>query len=226
MRNTILASLTMLPFVALVGCKFGTADEGAYCEDTATVLAMDEVSELGFSGNDVLDNLEGEHSAVMRWLESNADTALTMDVLYDGGEVRFIESVAVYPDNNGIGNTMEAAIDCQDRLEVDVAVTFATEDGAFDEDWDVALRSTAADAADFTLADRDPADFTGTYDFVAFDPAEWDDVNTSIHAAVDTGGLRGTVDEMAEVVEDDSGPDGTAMAALETVAQWPVEDLQ
>lgn len=225
MKNTILASLTMLPFVALVGCKFGTADEGAYCEDTATVLAMDEVSELGFSGNDVLDNLEGERSTVMRYLESGTDTGLTMDVRYDGGEVRFVESVAVYPDHDGIGNTMEAAIDCQDRLEIDVAVTFASGDGVFDEDWDVALRSTDPSAGDFDLADLDPTDFSGTYDFIAFDPAEWDDVWTSVHAGIDAGGLRGTVDEMGEKVEDD-GPDGTAMAAMTTVAQWPVEDLQ
>lgn len=224
MRTTILASLMLLPAVALVGCPQPANDEGAYCKDTATVLTMDEVSELGFSGADVLDNVEGLHDSTLTWTLDGDTTELIMDVLYDGGEARFIVSEAVYPDDGGMENDME--IICDDRVEIDVAVTLSTDDLVLDESWTVALRALDATAASFLLYDLDPTDFTGTYDFMAFDPAEWDEVVTSISAGVNADGAFGTMDETASKVEDIDGPDSAATASLKNIAEWPLAGTQ
>jgi hypothetical protein len=47
---------------------------------------------------------------------------------------------------------------------------------------------------------------------MGFDPAEYDEVHTSVWAAFDTGGPRGSVSEMAELTEEGRWPRDSAIA--------------
>jgi hypothetical protein len=221
-----LALSTFAVVIALCGCpeEDPNLDEGAsaYCEETATVVALDELTDLGFTAQEVIDALVFTHETDLDFTDGGS-AALTIDLLFDGGEVRYVDSVAVYPE--GDEEMAAGAILCEAYVEIDVTVDFVTDDGVFDESWELPLQATAADAASFGLSDLTPDDFTGTYDFMAFDPAEHDGVTTSVWAAFDMGGPRGEISEMATSESQDEGGEGVASAENQTVASWDGEDL-
>jgi hypothetical protein len=210
-----LSCAALAPLIA--GCPHLDESAGAHCEETATVVALDEQTVLGFSAQQVLDNLGGTRTATLEYAEDAGSASLVIELLHSGGEARYVESVAVYPEN---GNEMDlAAPECSSRLDIDITATFVTDDGVFDESWELPLAASAADAASFRLSDLQPDDFAGSYDFMGFDPADYDEVHTSVWAAFDTGGPRGSVSEMAELTEE-GGPDSAAMAENLEVATW------
>jgi hypothetical protein len=222
MRRFAIISFSLVALAPLVaGCPHLDEASGAYCEETTTVVTLDEQTVLGFSAQQVLDNLGGIQTAILEYDEGGGTTGLAIELLHDGGEARYVESVAVYPDN---GNEMDlSAILCEARVDIDITATFVTDDGVFAESWELPLAATAEDAASFSLSDLQPADFQGSYDFMGFDPAEYDEVHTSVWAAFDMGGPRGSVNEMAELTED-GGPDSAAMAENREVATWDGEE--
>ncbi|MDP7112667.1 MAG: hypothetical protein QGH45_11925 [Myxococcota bacterium] len=218
MRRFAIIPLSLAAISPLVaGCPHLDEASGAYCEETATVVSLDEETVLGFSPQQVLETLGGTHSVTLEYGEDGDSAGLTIELLHDGGEARYVESVAVYPDS---GQEMDtAAVQCESRVDIDITTTFATDDGVFAESWELPLAATAGDAASFSLSDLQPADFQGSYDFMAFDPAEYDEVHTSVWAAFDMGGPRGYVSETAELTED-GGPDSAAMAENREIATW------
>ncbi len=229
MFQTIRPLMTLSTFaivIALSGCpeEDPNLDEGAsaYCEETRTAVALDEQTALGFSAQEVIDALVFAHETDLDYADGTI-AALTLDLIHDGGEARYVDSVAVYPEGD---EEMDlGAILCEAYVEIDVTVDFVTDDGVFDESWELPLQATAADAASFGLSDLTPDDFTGSYDFLAFDPADFDEVTTSVWAAFDMGGPRGEISEMATSESQDEGGEGVASAENQSVATWDGEDL-
>ena len=103
------------------------------CETTETVLAADEISVLGFSGNDVLALAQGSHGAVFSYPDDTT-TDVTVDVVYDAGEVRFMDAE---PKDDGSG--AEPAIGCTDWVEVDGAFADTNASG------DIMLQTSGSD---------------------------------------------------------------------------------
>ena len=220
---TILTTLAAL--VAFTGCDEDAPnlDEtaGAFCEETPTVTALDEVTALGFSAQEVIDALVFPYLTDLEYADGSL-AALTIYLVYDAGEVRYVDSVAVYPE--GEDQAELGAILCDPYIEIDITAAIATDDGVFDESWELPLRATAADAASFSLNDLTPDDFTGDYDFMAFDPNDHDEVTTSIYAAFDMGGPRGEITETATSESQGDGNEGVASAENQAVAFWDGED--
>ncbi len=207
----------IIPLLAVTACDFGDEQPaGGGCEDTYTVLALDEASVLGFSGQDLLDSVEGEYLDTLHWADGTSEN-LSITLTHVGGEVRFVDSEPRETE----GTTDLAMPYCEDRLEVSVEAAIATNGGSFDEVLTVILNSDDPTSARFDSGDLHPDDLVGSYDFVSFDPSEWDTVDFDITAGFDFNGTEGMINERATVSDDD--PDGTSQAAMSNVAAWPYQ---
>lgn len=137
----------LTPVLVLVLASACQRDEHAYCADQVTELSsLDEQTPLMVVGRDVLAPAEGLHVATMQYAQPGQGTFVDVDppastteveveVAYEAGGVRYVESEAVYPERGG---TL-AALVCFDRVEVDAEMTVRTADGLLDERWPVTL---------------------------------------------------------------------------------------
>lgn len=134
-----------------------------YCAETVIEVDIDHITELGFSGGDLLNLANVERSLDWSWEYKEGTTTLTLFAQSAAQTARFIDSVAVYPDG-----AIEIGIICPDRVEVDAWVTFVTEDGAFDERFYVQLYDTdgtdcRTETGDLCLTPGHEAKFATTF---------------------------------------------------------------
>jgi len=197
--------------------------EGPTCEDTATVIALDDETSLGFSASALVALAVTPSPFATDFVYARGgSTALTLGV-QNPAEARFIDSVAVYPED---GVFPAIAIECHDRLEVDANATFVTADGAFNEVFAVVLRSEAVDAVTMNV-ELDPFALQGSYDvnldvddLDSIDPAEIESIAMDLEATFDVDGSDGAVHAIVVGKEICSGNECTAFAANIEVGTW------
>lgn len=203
----------------VVGCTRedpGTLD-GPSCDEQPTELTRNEISDLGFSADDVLALAEGTHDTSLLWDRDGSTTPLALSVT-DALGYRFITSEAVYPD--GGGEQPAIGIVCEDRLEIDVEITFTTGDGAFDEAWTSTLWAGDANAL-AASHELDPDALTGTYDVsIDIGATDYDERSLWIEARFDAQGASGWIRGQISGEEDCTGNTCTAWAELFDVASW------
>jgi hypothetical protein len=214
MHRTLPALLLVLAACPGSGRDDSASEAGFSCEATPSVLAIDEVSALGFSGAEVLALAQGTHESVLE----NADgtsSPLTVSVIYDKGEVRFMDSEPV-DDGSGI----EFAIGCTDWVEVDVSVSFSTADGAFAETWLLPVTAMDSSTASFS-EDGTPDSFSGSIDFSAMlgEPGSYDDASVFVEGAFDAVGPSGEID-LQTTGHEGEGDDGVSWANIDIFATW------
>lgn len=152
----------MLAATALAGCHGPVArslDKGPSCEDTTTVIAATDVPALGFSAADALSQLAGPFASPFDWTGSETDTELTVEVRWEDGEVRYLDSEL---DGDAEGMDPDEAT-CTDRIEIDAWLAFVTADGVFNEALKTSLFVSAVDSATFTY-DFSSSPVVGTFD--------------------------------------------------------------
>ena len=207
----------------VVGCPRAEGNDLPFCEETAAVIGLDDATSLGFTARALLD-LAVTPSPFQDILTDHrgGQTPLTV-TLHDVSEARFVDSETVSPKD---GLTPTIAIACQDRLEVEARATLVTDDGAFNEDVDVVLRSSSADAVALA-ASLDPLALQGSYDVSvdldelgAIDPADIESITLAVEAAFDVDGSLGTLHALVTGRETCSGDDCTAFAATVDVGSW------
>lgn len=211
-----------LVLAVLVGCDGSGKDleNGPHCEDTPTVVALDEVTELGVAAQALVDLAQGTHEETFTWARDDSTTPLALTVTWDGGEARFVDSEPVYPE----GESPAIGIVCDDRVEVDVDVTFATDDGAFDEAWGLALEGLSADLATFHQ-ELDPDDLGGTYDMDVDITEPYEERGLWSSGSFDAAGARGEV--MGQISGSGDCEDGdtcTAWAGEVPIGTWGVQE--
>lgn len=230
MRKTLkfvtIASLLSSPFF-VVSCFTDSNDhlaEGGGCDETSSVLALDEVSTLGFSANDLIQLAAGTHQETLLY-QDGTTTGLTLTLEYLDGEVRFVDSEPAESESGQEADLI--APYCEDRLEVAVRVTFATDDGAFNEQWQDVLSATTVDSATVN-ATFSPTGLTGSYVLeVPADSQDYDEAKLFIDATFTAGATQGTVDaQVSGSNEDTADGDGDAWAALIPIATWPASAEQ
>ncbi len=158
----------------------GEVDGNTPCIDTPTVLAGDEASALGFSGDELLAGKLGEKTAMLLFASEpttlNDDIKglslpLTFTLRHEGGEIRFIDS-EVNPDYDDSGNESGFPGECTDRIEVDVLIDFVTDGGEFDEHREAVLTATTVERADVQVKLLPPG-LMGSFDpATIYNPAE------------------------------------------------------
>ena len=217
MTRSLLSTASLL---LLAGCFDENLEASApYCEDVATVITLEEATALGFSGADVLALAEGTFDETLTWTADGSTTPVQVVVSYAEGEVRFVDSEVVTPEGED-GEILDIYVECPDRIEVDVTVAVATEDGGFDEAWDVALSSTDGLTAGGSVS---PADFTGTYEYTAMDPSEYDELSYRVTVGFDGNGTSGEAFADAQGCDTDcEGDECTCWDMQDPIASWPL----
>ncbi len=194
---------------------------GSSCIDTPMEVSLDEELPGGFTAQQVLDFAEGELTSELFWYddgivdESHRGYATGVTVSVAGtGTARWIDSE---PDPDADNGGIEPAFEelCEDRLVVDVAVIFATDDGEFAESESTALSSSDGSAASFRF-DVDAGALVGDLDGAATFP-DWvlRSVSFTGHYS-EQAAAWGEV--WAEVESEDQGPDGVVGFGI--VASW------
>ena len=221
MKTALRASLGILTLAAaaapLAGC--GRDDEVWFpsCEETRAALTLDEATSLGFSAGEVLAGIPAAYDESLVWTDGSASTPLSLKVSYDGGALSYVHSVAEEPPED-VGAIADIAVICEDRLDLEVGVHLATEDGILDEAWTVTLAALQVDQATFQH-DLDPATAGGTYDYRSFDPDDYDEVSAYVRVTLKGAESEGELVELASLVEGE-GEDGTASQEAALVGQW------
>lgn len=206
MKRGLFASM-----LVMAGCDILTPAEAPYCENTATVVGLDEATALGFSAQQLLDLALGQHDEVFTYADGT-ESGLSLEVSHAGGEARFVTSEAVYPKS---GSTIDIGIECFDRVEVDVSISLATDDGALAESWDGALTSSSGEIVDFSQ-ELDPDALSGSLDFDAFtSEPEYDDQSMWTYGSFTEAGALGEVNGQVSGEDRDS-----AWAALVEIGAW------
>lgn len=209
--------LTVLPLALLAACPAEQVEDGMpYCEETRTAIALDEATAIGIPANDVLAGIPAEETRVFRYKDGGT-TDLTIHFASDA-QAYFVDSVEVYPETDG--PMPDIAVICDDRIEFDGTLAFATADGAFAESLAVTLAATAENVSIHKELDLDA--LAGTFDIVPFVTGEdWDEVKAWIDVSFVAGQGQGKVEGQASGEDAcENGDACTAWAELVEVGTW------
>ena len=183
-----------------------------YCEEVETFLTQDELSPLGISIDDFMDNVALNYTKTIIW-EDGVEMCLSGSIGPDMSTIRFVESTEVYPEAPAGVDVPAIAVYCPDYLAVDGYINLLTPDGMLDEEYFVSFV-----ISEETLWD-DEAPINATYSFEVeeftghFTPeGAFDSITVSGEVGtVFTGRLNMMT----------SGTDGEiAWAGNETLAEW------
>jgi hypothetical protein len=184
--------------VVAVGC-IGTppSDGGQFGEEggarcgvvSRTPLAVDEVSPLGFSAQDVLPVVSGPRTETLSWSDGTT-TELQLEVA-PTGVYEYVEQ-AVVDDGTGTGSEPALAPWCPNEISIAASTTFATADGAFAEALPDPVLAATADAATLTDSLEQVA---GTYDVWDHVPAgnDYDDARSWLDVTFSATGVAGAI---------------------------------
>lgn len=196
--------------------QIGGVHGGETCQEEEEPIGLDDASPLGFSAAEVIAAVSGERTAQLTWAKGGSTTA-TLSV---GAPVaaRFVESTVATgtPPN---GQEPAIAVVCSDYLEIDVPLSFSTEDGAFAETFSLTLRATQADTAAFYHS-IDLSALEGSYQVTEVDPAEFNKLWVYLSGTISGSAVSGEITGMAESFPSGSGPDATVSATRFDVAEF------
>jgi hypothetical protein len=185
-----------------------SGEEGARCDAVRTVaLSDDEDSELGFGADEVRALIDGPHTGTLAW-DAGGETGVTLTI-GELAEPRFLDQEWV---DAGSGTEPAFTGDCPDVIAHDAHVTLVTDDGVFDEAFDVRIDAEAADLAYF-YAELDLTALGGTFEFPG--AADYDAVRAFVDATFDGTGSHGALDGQGERVDGD-----VASATNVPIATW------
>lgn len=216
MKHLFIALLASLG----VGCTGDkdTADEGAAlgCTETPDELSIEEESPLGFAGRSITTIAGGDHSATLTY--ATGETAeLTVSVAYRDGDIRYIDSE---PETSSGGVAPAIAAECPDRLEVDVSLELATDDGALAEAWEGTLIAYEEQTINF-YKELVVGGLTGTLDIPSFVLAtDYDDLSAWASGVITVTGTTGEIAGQASGQDDCEGEDCTAWAESVDIGTW------
>jgi len=157
-------------------------EEGAKCQAVqSTALALSDISPLGFSAEQVLASVGGLPVASLTWADGSATDLTTVLTMAPTAKAVFQKREWVNVSDGGSqssANTPDPS-DCPDVVDLPMQLSFSTDDGAFDDQWEVHLLATKADVAELSVP---LTVLSGTLDLKDFAPS-----NT-------TGQLRATLE--------------------------------
>ncbi|WP_437492236.1 hypothetical protein WME75_17455 [Sorangium sp. So ce1014] len=197
------------------GGQIGGVHEGGGCEEKAGEdIGADDVSPLGFSAREALSAVSGERSVPLTWATGGSTTA-TLSV----GELVAARFAGPTDGSGSSGAEPGNDIGCSDHLQIDVPMAFSTEDGAFDDSFEVTLRATQVGAATFTHA-IDLAALQGSYEVTEVDPAEFREVFVWLIGMLSSSAVEGSIGGLAESYPIGSGPDAAVAGHSFRVAEF------
>jgi hypothetical protein len=205
------------------GTDDGPGDAGFIeCEETITVLdGVDAASPLPFTAVDVLSLVIGERTTDMTWGEGLDESLakvsfgpeagageLSIDVAYNAGEIRYVESSLEGGGEDPWGQ-------CPDRLEIDVDVELTSAGGALKESFTAPIAASVERIAVLRHTLELDA-IHGGFSLDEVEPADASVGPLELELGVTPDGLFGQMTAIVEVQVDDF-----IGATWMSVARWP-----
>lgn len=197
---------------AIAGCDDGRGqDTVPSCKDEEHAVALDEVTLLGFTAQEVVDLVSQPYEGALTWADETT-TGLDLAVA-PTGEAWFVDSEVV----DGTGDEI-----CDDRVAVAVTIQFTTADGAFAETWDDRVDATSSSQASWSR-ELDLDALSGDFDLVPYvESKDYDELRASVAGSVSAdSGNSGRIKGQASGSED-CDPGDTCSSWIEEVyvATW------
>jgi hypothetical protein len=189
---------------------------------TRQELTPGETSPLGFSAEQLLADAGGEHQLALRWADGRtSELVLGFELVGDVvefAEREYREDPSGRESARGELGAPEIAAQCNDVLEMPVALRFVTADAALDESWSVSLRAESLALAGIFL-ELDLDALGGSYRVTEVDPTAFDDVRVFVTLAWRDGMWTGSISGQAETTAG-SGNDASVSARNFPVATF------
>lgn len=197
------ALFSLIPLTLLSACFLvdEPANEDAGCQEVRTELSLDELSDLGISGQDLLDAVlpEGDAHQALFTYEDDEQSAMTLAL--DADSVAGAVFVDASPPESDGRDVLLIDWYCPDRLEVQIDMDVATEDGVFDEHLEQVTISAVEDGEGFVysfLQELDPEAMGGSFDMDAWmlgldSPTDYDTRSLAIDGSFSAGEVIGEI---------------------------------
>jgi hypothetical protein len=190
------------------GGQFGEETGPRCVVDSTTTVEMDEVTDLGFAAQAVVDAAQGDFTSPIAWAdgtESEFSISLT-----EGTNPRVIHYII---EDDGSG--MEIDIGCTDTVAVDFTMSLSTADGVLSDSGTWTLELLFAEDTLSHAFDLD--DVGGTFDSDDYANADFDRTWANATLLFDSEGVDGVIEGGGEQSHG-SGPDGTVSATWFAIA--------
>jgi len=225
--------------VALAACTGGgsgeetahTADTGwkdgndymPYCDQVPTDVALDEVTELGFAAQTLVDFAASPAPATFTWSDDTS-TELSVSVTF-ADTARFVDEVAVYPEPPNGTAVPSIGVVCEDHVAIDADLVIQTADGRLDETLSLTFVGRSADQLEaYVPMDPDVLGGSLVFDDFVSEP-EYDARTMNLSITFDATGHRGTLDGSIQGGDDcDPGEVCAQWAEVVTFGTWGQEE--
>jgi hypothetical protein len=202
--------------IALFGC-IGEGYEP--CKSTEQVMSTDEQVLLGFSLDELSQQVAGPHEGTFTYTLDGSTTQVAVEL------VRLVGDVTFYDLEPKAGST---ASECGDYINVNAEVSFATDDGAFNELLEAEVHTNEYDPAGqlaFSMSHPIEVEYdqlAGTYQVPDVDPADCSTLAFSWHIVFTEAGSEGAVNYSCRSAVGEETDDGETimMSEGEEVGSW------
>lgn len=164
------------------------------CTARSEIIGVEDASRLGFSADDVVSSISGARSATLTWANGGSTTVtVSAGAPLTARFVHFTRSGAQRAAGGGVPPEDPMATSCPfgaPFLEIDVLLSFSTEDGAFADSLPVTLRAGNREAVTYIHVIY-PLQVQGSYRITEVDPAEVDDVRLVLYGTIRGGTVTG-----------------------------------
>ncbi|WP_437753853.1 hypothetical protein [Sorangium sp. So ce1389] len=157
------------------------------CTARSEIIGVEDASRLGFSATDVISAISGARSAALTWAKGGSTTVtVSAGAPLTARFVHFTRSGGQHTAGGDGPPEDPVATSCpggDPLLEIDVLLSFSTEDGAFADSLPVTLRAGNREAVTYIHVIY-PLQVQGSYRVTEVDPAEVDDVRLVLYGTI------------------------------------------
>ena len=216
---------------AMTGCSLGQiggevdnseGHTGRVCDEVEEAVGVEELTELGFSAEQLSERIEGSFSAPMTWKNPGRDG---VEVVPAAGETTLDVTVVPRPETavfvqrepRSSGDGREVALvggegDCPDVLRIESEVHVESENGALDDTFIVVFEATDDKVARASIA-LPPGELEGSFDV---DVSELDNATSDdawLRLQIAFGAISGTIEGSVEQNHGDAVSSGVLQVA-------------
>jgi hypothetical protein len=188
------------------------------CEAVSTTLEFEEVSALGFSAQELVEDVAGPFEETLVYPVSRPSSTISLAVSHAGGEIRYVDREA--PSQGWLASAKDTAWfdPCADSLEVEVEIDLVSGDGIWNEHYEATLVSGDRPYI-FGTSEQAVAleQIGGTYTPWHLDPETVHETVVSFELEYRHRGPQGRITVYAL----EPCADGLCRSQFERVAEWP-----
>lgn len=225
--RAVALALTAFPACAQSGAHDETGESSSCTVVTRTPLGLEEEGPAGRTPGELLESCESPTEFVSSWIRDERDLVSIHTALDGTSPLVSVSATDAAGARNWVDEeanpSAEGGATCFDHLDVDIILSFETNDGATTAQWSAVLReyfdedgsSRAVEAAADLSLDMLPTNLGLSFDEEVAASSVHLRLETSLGPDLHGGSLAG-------YVEDDSGEEGVGIRSFQ-ISKWPAD---